>query len=78
MLAHTAYFESLASVEDEASQEWKSTLAGLVVLRLVDNWLELGTQVVTTEVTGLQEQYETLLLPYLWVTRFGQSLVQST
>ena len=54
MLAHIAYFEALASIEDETNPEWKSILAGLVVLRLVDSWLDLGTQVVTADVTGLK------------------------
>jgi hypothetical protein len=55
MLAHTAYFEALASIEDETTDpEWKSILAGLVVLRLIDNWLDLGAQVVTTDITGMR------------------------
>ena len=54
MITHTAYFEELASIEDETSPEWKPTLAGLVVLRVVDDWLDLGAQVVTTDVTGLR------------------------
>lgn len=53
MLAHAAYLEKLASLRDETSPEWHPTIAGLVVLRLVDSWLDLGTQVVTTDVTGL-------------------------
>jgi hypothetical protein len=54
MITHTPYFEVLASVEDETNPEWKPTLAGLVVLRLVDDWLDMGAQVVTTDVTGLR------------------------
>lgn len=54
MLAHAAYFEALSSISDDASPEWKATTAGLVVLRLVDAWLDLGAHVVTTDVTGLR------------------------
>ncbi len=54
MLVHAAYFEKLASIKDDNSPQWKSTLAGLAVLRVVDNWLDLGAQVVTTDITGLR------------------------
>jgi len=53
MLPHAIYFETLASITDESSQEWKTTTAGLFVLRLVDDWLEFGPHIVATDITGL-------------------------
>jgi hypothetical protein len=53
MLPHAVYFDTLGSITDESSQEWKATTAGLVVLRLVDDWFEFGPHIVTTDVTGL-------------------------
>lgn len=40
-LRHLPFFEEIASV-DEAQPEWRAATAGLVVLRLVDAWLEEG------------------------------------
>ena len=54
MLRHAVFFETLASTRDETSPEWKSVVAGLLVLRLVDDWLDFGMQVVTTDITGLR------------------------
>ncbi len=54
MLAHVVYFETLASIDDELVPAWKATAAGLVVLRLIDDWLDAGAQIVTTDVTGLR------------------------
>ena len=41
MLRHLAFFEALAGLE-ETDAKWRSTSAGLVVLRLVDDWMEHG------------------------------------
>src|SRR5688500_1706547 len=41
MLRHLAYFEALAGLE-ETDAKWRSTSAGLVVLRLFDDWMEHG------------------------------------
>ena len=40
-LRHLAFFEALAELE-ESDAAWRSTSAGLVVLRLVDAWMEHG------------------------------------
>src|SRR5215831_9502710 len=44
-LRHLAYFDEL-SRRDETDDAWKEISAGLVVLRLVDRWLEEGASVV--------------------------------
>jgi tetratricopeptide (TPR) repeat protein len=47
-LRHLPFFEEIAS-RDEAHLEWRSATAGLVVLRLVDAWLEEGPVVATDD-----------------------------
>jgi tetratricopeptide (TPR) repeat protein len=47
-LRHLPFFEEIAS-RDEAQPEWRSATAGLVVLRLVDAWLEDGPDVASDE-----------------------------
>jgi len=42
MLRHRAFFESLASLE-EGNPAWHAATAGLLVLRLLDAWIEEGT-----------------------------------
>src|SRR5580704_11190010 len=42
MLAYEAYFDALAPLKT-TSDAWKSIMAGLVVLRLVDDWLGSGS-----------------------------------
>ncbi|HUF26080.1 MAG TPA: hypothetical protein VMM18_03765 [Gemmatimonadaceae bacterium] len=44
-LRHLAYFERLARLE-ETDTEWRATTAGLVVLRLLDAWMEEGPEQV--------------------------------
>jgi tetratricopeptide (TPR) repeat protein len=39
MLRHIAFFEELAKL-DESDPSWRSVSAGLVTMRLVDNWLD--------------------------------------
>jgi tetratricopeptide (TPR) repeat protein len=41
MLRHLAFFEALAELE-ETDAKWKSASAGLVVLRLFDDWMDQG------------------------------------
>src|SRR5688572_27092662 len=41
MLRHLSFFEALAGLE-ETDAKWRSTSAGLVVLRLIDDWMEHG------------------------------------
>lgn len=60
MIAHIVYFETLASINDEESQAWKSAIAGLVVLRLIDEWLDSGAQTVTTDITGLRAIHDAI------------------
>lgn len=48
-LRHLAYFEALAEMQ-ETDPEWRTTTAGLVVLRLLDTWLgEDGAELVGPE-----------------------------
>lgn len=47
-LRHLPFFEGIASL-DEAHPEWRAATAGLVVLRLVDAWLEDGPAVATDD-----------------------------
>jgi tetratricopeptide (TPR) repeat protein len=52
-LRHVAFFEELAAL-DESDAEWRSVTAGLVVLRLVDAWMEEGPHVVAADAWGLR------------------------
>jgi len=45
MLRHLAFFEELGNME-ETNSSWHSVSAGLVVLRLLDAWIEDGVSVV--------------------------------
>ena len=47
-LRHLPFFEEVAS-HDEGDAAWRSATAGLVVLRLVDAWLESGRSVVADD-----------------------------
>jgi tetratricopeptide (TPR) repeat protein len=47
-LRHQPFFEEIAS-RDEADPQWRAATAGLVVLRLVDAWLEDGPAVSTDD-----------------------------
>jgi hypothetical protein len=53
MLPHAIYYDTLGSITDESSDQWKATVAGLFVLRLVDDWLDFGPHIAATDVTGL-------------------------
>src|SRR3712207_7615304 len=48
LFPYTTLFRS-----DEGDAEWRAVSAGLVVLRLVDAWMEEGPQVVTGDAWGL-------------------------
>jgi tetratricopeptide (TPR) repeat protein len=52
-LRHLAFFEELAAL-DESDAEWRSVTAGMVVLRLVDAWMEDGRDIVTADAWGLR------------------------
>ncbi len=46
MLRHLAFFEELAATDDSDSG-WRSVSAGLVVMRLVDRWMNDGSSALT-------------------------------
>jgi tetratricopeptide (TPR) repeat protein len=50
-LRHLAFFDELSRL-DEADDAWREVSAGLVVLRLVDRWLEEGASVVAADAWG--------------------------
>jgi len=52
-LRHLPFFEEIAS-QPEGSAEWRSATAGVVVLRIVDAWLEDGSAVVASDAWGLR------------------------
>jgi tetratricopeptide (TPR) repeat protein len=52
-LRHLPFFEEVAS-RDEGTPEWHAATAGVVVLRLVDAWLEDGTSVATDDGWGVR------------------------
>jgi tetratricopeptide (TPR) repeat protein len=56
-LHHAAFFEALAGME-EGSTAWPATAAGLVVLRLVESWLEEGTAVAAADGWSLRAARE--------------------
>lgn len=50
---HQAFFTELAALED-ADPSWRAVTAGLVVLRLVDAWVEEGARVVAADSWGVR------------------------
>ncbi len=52
-LRHAAFFEALAGLS-ETDAEWPATSAGLMVLRMVDGWLNEGSEAPQVSVWGLQ------------------------
>src|SRR5687768_10912439 len=52
-MRHSAFFSELSSLGDSDSS-WRAVTAGLVVLRLVDAWVEEGAQVVTADNWGVR------------------------
>lgn len=51
MLRHRAFFDELAKTK-ETDANWRTTSAGLVVLRLVDQWMETGVGPETSWAVG--------------------------
>lgn len=51
MLRHLAFFDGLSRL-DESDESWREVAAGLVVLRLIDRWLEEGSRVVAADAWG--------------------------
>jgi tetratricopeptide (TPR) repeat protein len=51
-LRHLAFFEALANT-DENDPSWRSLSAGLVVMRLVDDWVDAGYATITDESWGV-------------------------
>src|SRR5215218_89906 len=47
-LRHLAFFEALATT-DEKDPSWRALSAGLVVMRLVDDWVDTGYDTITSE-----------------------------
>jgi tetratricopeptide (TPR) repeat protein len=58
-IRHLPYFEALAEM-DEADADWRATSAGLVVLRLIDAWLEEGPHVATPDSWGMRAVRESV------------------
>jgi tetratricopeptide (TPR) repeat protein len=54
VLPHYAFFEALAACSDELSIEWRTTTAGLVTLRLFDDWVRDGSNAVTSDAWTLR------------------------
>lgn len=52
-MRHLAFFTELASLED-ADPSWRAVTAGLVVLRLVDAWVEEGAGIVAADSWGVR------------------------
>ena len=50
-LRHLAFFEELGEV-DESDPNWRSVSAGLVVMRLVDEWITVGTDARSNVIHG--------------------------
>lgn len=60
MLPHAIYYDTLGSIADESSDDWKTMVAGLFVLRLVDDWLDFGPHIVTTDITALTAVHDAI------------------
>lgn len=53
-LPHYAFFEALARCENESCAEWRMTSAGLLTLRLFDDWVMEGGSAVSLDSWGLR------------------------
>jgi tetratricopeptide (TPR) repeat protein len=58
-LRHLAFFEALGGME-ESDARWRATTAGLVTLRLVDDWLEEGPAAVSVGAWGVRAVREAI------------------
>lgn len=52
-LPHFVFFEALGETKSEADINWRTTKAGLMVLRLLDNWAMWGAEVITEHEWGV-------------------------
>jgi tetratricopeptide (TPR) repeat protein len=52
-MRHLPFFTELAAIEDE-DPSWRAVTAGLVVLRLVDSWIEEGAGIVSADSWGVR------------------------
>src|SRR5215211_4262705 len=52
-MRHLAYFAKLSTLEDH-DPAWRAVSAGLVLLRLVDAWIEEGAAVVAADGWGVR------------------------
>jgi tetratricopeptide (TPR) repeat protein len=59
MLRHLAFFEELGRM-DENDASWRSVSAGLVVMRLVDNWIEDGATPSRVDAWGVSAVREAI------------------
>jgi hypothetical protein len=53
-IRHVPFFEALAGLGDECDPAWTPLQAGLLVLRLVDGWLEEGSRAAQTTPRGIR------------------------
>ena len=67
MLAYEAYFDALTQCKT-TTDEWKSVLAGLVVLRLIDDWLDCGMHTITKNPSYVQAVREAVARVPAWDT----------
>ena len=59
LLRHLAYFEELGKI-DETDESWRSVSAGLVVMRLVDNWIADGATKSRVDAWGVSAVREAI------------------
>lgn len=52
-LPHFVFFEALGEAKSEEDINWRTTTAGLMVLRLLDNWAMWGAEVITENEWGV-------------------------
>ena len=58
-LRHLAFFEELAKI-DESDPHWRSVSAGLVVMRLVDEWITVGADALREDSWSLSAVREAI------------------
>jgi hypothetical protein len=58
-LRHLAFFEELSKM-DETDPHWRTVSAGLVVMRLVDEWITIGSDAVCSDAWGVSAVREAL------------------
>jgi tetratricopeptide (TPR) repeat protein len=56
---HLAFFEELGKM-DESDPHWRSVSAGLVVMRLIDEWFTVGTDAVRADSWGVSAVLEAI------------------